>query len=173
VPHRATGRRLRVAVRTPPPRHALPPRPYRRALAAFLSIFLVVGLVDGVLLALVFGPRSATVPATALPLPPTSITVPPVVPQRQLAPGRAIRQQAKVRPVLLGPVDIAAFCARGNGPASRPVLLDGEWACTRPQTVPRLADMNAACAASYTADAWAGMLDDTDPQSWRCYTGES
>lgn len=173
MPHRATGRRLRVAVRTAPARHALPPRPYRRTLAAFLSIFLVVGLVDGVLLALLLGPPSATVPATALPLPTTTITVPPVGPERRLVPARAIRQQAKVRPVLLGPVDIAAYCTRSISPASRPVLLDGGWACTRPQTVPRLADMNAACAASYTADAWAGMLDDTDPQSWRCYTAES
>jgi len=174
VSHRAAGSGLRLALRPRAPRHAPPRRSHRRAVRAFTAIFVVLGLVDAVLLTLVLRTPAATVPPIALPRPTISIPAPAVsVPRRELAPGSAVRQLAKARPVLLGPIDLAAYCPRIRGGASLAVLLDGEWACSRPLRTPALVDMNAACRTLYTADAWAGMLDDTDPQSWRCYTGES
>jgi hypothetical protein len=68
--------------------------------------------------------------------------------------------------VLLGPDGAEAlasalttFCRDGTA-----VVTDGDWTCGGAPI-----DMDQACVRLYDDDAWAGMLNDDDPQSWRCY----
>jgi hypothetical protein len=94
------------------------------------------------------------------------------------SPRGADRQQAKARtPELLGPAHLAAsltaYCrarvraAISAGPGS------DTWVCERVAARPYLISMNVACSWLYGPDAWAGMLDDNDPQTWRCYRDPS
>jgi hypothetical protein len=67
--------------------------------------------------------------------------------------------------VLLGPegaVALAAILTDYCG--ARAVVVEGDWTCKG-----KPIDMDKACVFRYDEDAWAGMLNDDDPRTWRCY----
>ena len=77
----------------------------------------------------------------------------------------------------LGPAELGAsltaYCLdRVNGAVGAKPGSD-TWVCVRGTAVPYPIDMNVACAWLDGPDAWAGMLDDNDPQTWRCYRDAS
>jgi hypothetical protein len=52
-------------------------------------------------------------------------------------------------------------------------LDDGDWTCWPPDAGRGLIDMDAVCRWRYGDDGWAGMTDDDDPTTWRCYRDPS
>jgi hypothetical protein len=116
-------------------------------------------------------------PVVAAQLPTISIAPPPTAVPAARSPQRVERRAAKARPpVLLGPrrlpTAMFAYCeASGTGSTGASAAPDS-WQCDR-ASISRMIDMDAACQWLYDADAWAGMLDDDDPQTWRCYRDAS
>jgi hypothetical protein len=117
----------------------------------------------------------AGTPVAGTHLPAISITPPATAerPAQSQSPYRAVRQSAKARPpVLLGPrrlsLSMISYCeaATTRSIGASPTA-DG-WRCDRPTASPMI-DMDAACRWLFGENAWAGMLDDNNPQSWRCY----
>ena len=103
-----------------------------------------------------------TAPTVSAP-PPVTVT-PPF--GSGLSAARAVPQGMKATAVLLGPEGAEAltsalteFCRDGTA-----AVTDGDWTCGGAPI-----DMDKACVCLYDDDAWAGMLDDNDPRSWRCY----
>ena len=180
-PHHASGHRRHLALRTPPSRHAtvrfarLRSQP---ALVALIGMLAAISAVPGGLLLHQTNEHDST-PADARPLPAISIPAPriaAVFPGPAWSPKRAERRQATVRPVLLGPKNLSgsltAYCKDTVSAATRARVTPDGWQCGR-LVASRSIGMNAACRWLYHADAWAGMLDDDDQQSWRCYRDPS
>jgi hypothetical protein len=170
--HRAPGHG-RYASRRPPRHHRTASRT-RTGLIATIGGLTVANLVLGGLAV-----HTSATPSAPLPLPIFSVP-PPVatVLGPSAAPRGAERQRAKVRPpVLLGPKNLAAsltaYCldrvsgATGASPGS------DTWECDRVLVRPFPIAMDVACRWLYGPDAWAGMLDDNDQQTWRCYRDPS
>ena len=108
-------------------------------------------------------PRAVVTPPTVSVLPPVTVT--PSF-RSGLSAVRGVPQAVKATAVLLGPDSaealasaLTAFCRDGTA-----VVVDGDWTCGGAPI-----DMDQACVCLYNDDAWAGMLNDDDPQSWRCY----
>jgi hypothetical protein len=147
-----------------------PPARLRTGLLAAIAGLIVADVVLGGLA--VHATRTGAAPAAPLPV----ITFPPAITgvSPSPAPRGAERQLARTRPaVLLGPADLAAsltaYCLdRVNGAVAAGPGSD-TWVCVRTTGGPYPIAMNVACAWLYGPDAWAGMLDDNDPQTWRCY----
>jgi hypothetical protein len=182
--HRAPGHGRYVALRRAPARHRADdrtieiPRITGRRLplrVGLLTAIAGLALTDVMLGALPLRHDQQSAPVAGGPLPAFTIPVPPTAaaPSTRAARG-AQRQRAKARPpVLLGPRDlaasIAAYCTRHVSGATGAKPADDGWQCERPLVRPVAVDMDAACRWRYGPDAWAGMLDDNDQQSWRCY----
>jgi hypothetical protein len=150
------------------------PARLRTGLLATIGGLTVANVVLGGLA--VHATRTGATPAAVVPLP--VINVPPATTAPAPATRGADRQLARTRPpVLLGPADLGAsltaYCldrvygAVSAGPGS------DTWVCVRDAAGPYPIAMNVACAWLYGADAWAGMLDDDNPQTWRCYRDAS
>ena len=106
-------------------------------------------------------------------LPTISITPPPPAERHTLSRYRAVRQAAKARPpVLLGPrrlsISMISYCEAATTRSTGASPTADGWRCDRP-TAPQMIDMDAACRWLFDENAWAGMLDDDDAQTWRCY----
>ena len=104
-------------------------------------------------------PRAAVTPPTA------SVTATPSF-RSGLPTARGVPRAVKATAVLLGPDGaealasaLSGFCRDGTA-----VVSDGDWTCGGAPI-----DMDKACVSLYDDDAWAGMLNDDDPRSWRCY----
>ncbi len=168
--HRASGRRRYASGRHHRPSPA--PARLRTGLLATIAGLTVADAVLGGLA--VHAAGTGTTPASVAPLPVT--TVPPATTAPDRGPRGADRQRARP-PVLLGPAhlgaSLTAYCLhRVNGAVGAAPGSD-TWVCVRDAAGPYPIAMNVACAWLYGADAWAGMLDDDDPQSWRCYRDAS
>jgi hypothetical protein len=169
IAHRARGFGRYVALRRATPRHHHTDEQDvsdRRPLLILLAI--VVAVVAGTVTATArwspdARPRAAVTPPAASVPPPVTVT--PSF-RSGLAAARAVPRGAKATAVLLGPDGAEAlasalttFCRDGTA-----VVIDGDWTCGGAPI-----DMDEACACLYDDDAWAGMLNDDDPRSWRCY----
>jgi hypothetical protein len=113
----------------------------------------------------------------ATPLPTVSNPPPPTRRPAQPAP-RGERRRSKVRPpVLLGPrhlaASLSAYCTDTVSGTTGARPTDDGWACNRLFVSDRAINMNAACRWLYGTEAWAGMLNDDDQQTWRCYRDPS
>jgi hypothetical protein len=112
------------------------------------------------------GVRShAVVTPPTMSFPPSHTTTSPEYRAGRAA-GRGVRRQAKPTAVLLGPAGAAAlagaltrYCRHGTA-----IITDGDWTCGAAPI-----DMDRACVFLYDDGAWAGMLNDDDPRTWRCY----
>jgi hypothetical protein len=93
---------------------------------------------------------------------------------KSLGRASAIRQAAKVRPPiylgLLGAAELTKYCRAHTGARTTAVSTDDGWACG-PMAKPL--SMNAVCRWWHGPEAWAGMIDDNDPDTWRCYRDPS
>jgi hypothetical protein len=163
--HRAGGYGRRLA------RHA---RADGRNIVLVLSVLVATAAVVGGLLVhhAADDTRSSAPPLPKVSIPPPSTAAPTEPPQR------FERQRAKARPpVLLGPTDLATalvgYCKDKVGPGGAATTTADGWRCSRTIASPHPIDMDAACRFFYGEDAWAGMLDDNDPQTWRCYRDPS
>jgi hypothetical protein len=115
---------------------------------------------------------SGDVPTASVPLPTIAIPAPSTGNPPTRAPERAQRQRAKPRPpVLLGPasltLSLTAFCQATVSDTTVATPTGDGWTCDGS------IDMDAACRWLYDDNAWAGMLDDNDQQTWRCYQDPS
>ena len=188
--HRARGARVRLSLRPAVPRHAEPPggtseqpghRPTRTkaVLVAFAVVVVVVGVALGLTLR-----RPDDAPAPAVALPTFSISAPAMATPAATQPrGREIHRRTTPRPttppasaaapVLLGPADVAGslttYCRRAYGPLTIAVFGREGWQCAGFFRRPRTIDLNAVCRSLFGANARARLLNDNDPQSWRCY----
>jgi hypothetical protein len=168
--HRAGGFGRSVAFRTPTPRHAVPARSDVPVFVA--AVALLLGPVAGGLAAVaVHAHRDGSVlppipaPATSRPVPPASV------------PRHGVPHAVKLRsPVLLGLLRhhrLTAYCRTTYGPHITAALSDDDWTCWPPHTGRGLIDMDAVCRWRYGDDGWAGMTNDDDPTTWRCYRDPS
>jgi hypothetical protein len=169
--HRAAGFGRYIAFTPARPRHAVPGNDHqaRRDLlvGGAVAVVLTTGGVGlGAVAAKIQssgGPRATAValPTTAAPAPATVLT---------LGERSAVRQAAKVRPpVYLGPLGAAqltTFCHAHAGLDTTAVSTDDGWVCGPGTTT---LGMNAVCRWWHGDAAWAGMTDDNDPTTWRCY----
>jgi hypothetical protein len=174
--HRGSGH-ARYA--TAPPRHATG-APGRRLRPAFIAVIATLAVTDALLGGLLLHQSGAGLgPAVAaVQLPRITVPAPATPAGRTEAPQRAQRQTAKVRPpVLLGPKSLAtsltAYCRAEIIGAPAAVVTGDGWQCDRVVARPVMIDMDAACRWLYGAQAWSGMSDDTDQQTWRCYRDPS
>jgi hypothetical protein len=79
-------------------------------------------------------------------------------------------------PVLLGTLQharLTSYCRTTYGVGITAALSDDGWTCWPPDTGRGLIDMDAVCRWRYGDDGWAGMTDDNDPTTWRCYRDPS
>lgn len=169
--HRAAGRSGRsVASRTARPRHAAPAASRAPAIAG-AGLALMLGPIAGGLAAVAVGALRGgpslppPTPASSQPAPPTS------------APRLGVPHAVTLRtPVLLGPLTrgrLTSYCRTTHGPGMTAALDDGDWTCWPPDAGRGLIDMDAVCRWRYGDDGWAGMTDDDDPTTWRCYRDPS
>jgi hypothetical protein len=165
--HRAGGSGRSVAFRTPAPRHAA---------AAPNLVRVGVGLV--ILLGPIAGGLAAVAVdayrnGSALPPPPvTSGSAPPTSVPHQGAP-HAVKLRSPVLLGLLRHARLTSYCRTTYGADITAALSDDGWMCWPPDTGRGLIDMDAVCQWRYGDDGWAGMTDDSDPTTWRCYRDPS
>jgi hypothetical protein len=168
IAHRARGFGRYLALRRATPRHHTDEQEVsdRRPLLILLAI--VVAVVAGTVTATARWSADVTPPAVVTPPTVTVSPSPTVTPSHRsgLSAAHGVPQRAKATAVLLGPDSAEAlastlteFCRDGIA-----VVTDGDWTCGGAPI-----DMDKACACLYDDDAWAGMLNDDDPRSWRCY----
>ena len=171
VRHRAAGGSGRsVAWSTPAPRHAATGVSRAPAVAG-AGLALLLGPIAGALAAVAVDAlrNGPAVPPPALA---TSETVPPTSAPRQGVPHAVMLRT----PVLLGLLTrgrLSAYCRSTYGPGITAALDDAGWKCWPPGTGRGLIDMDAVCRWRYGEDGWAGMTDDDDPTTWRCYRDPS
>jgi hypothetical protein len=173
--HRAAGFGRYLSLAPARPRHALPvtDRPLRRDLLAGGAAAVVLCTAGGALGAVAANVRDAgTAPVAGVPLPVISFPAPAV--PVALGAKDAVRQAAKIRPpVYLGPLGVTqltTYCRAHAGAATTAVVIDDGWACG-PNAEPL--SMNAVCRWWHGRAAWSGMIDDNDPDTWRCYRDPS
>jgi hypothetical protein len=187
----ASPRHARPGVPAPGHRSvATPPAPGRR-LRAFAAAIAVLLVVDAALLAVRLGQGNDDTHGAVLALPTITIPAPSTAgthPARGPAADRAQRRVARPRtpppsprpsaspsatPVLLGPQDLrralTSYCRHTDGRRAAAFATADGWVCARLFARPRAISMDAACRHLYGDAAWAGMLDDNDELSWRCY----
>lgn len=169
--HRAAGGSGRsVALRTARPRHSAPAVSRAPAIAG-AGLALMLGPVAGGLAAIAVGALRngpslpPPTPASSQPAPPTS------------APRQGVPHAVQLRtPVLLGLLTrgrLTSYCRATYGPGITAALDDGDWTCRPPGAGRGLIDMDAVCRWRYGDDGWAGMIDNDDPTTWRCYRDPS
>ena len=169
--HRAGGFGRSIAFRTSEVRHAAP-APSRVPAVAGAGLAIMAGAVAGSMAALAmnaYRDLSAVPPPTA---PVTSRPIPPASVPLQGVPHAAILRT----PILLGRLTgdrLIAYCRTTYGPAITAASTDDGWTCWPPDTGRGLIDMDAVCRWRYGEDGWAGMTDDNDPSTWRCYRDPS
>ena len=104
-------------------------------------------------------------PAPSRPVPPASV------------PSQGIPHAARLQPpVLFGILTgnrLTSYCRATYGAAITAASTDDGWICWPPDTGRGLIDMDAVCRSRYGDDGWAGMTDDKDPTTWRCYRDPS
>jgi hypothetical protein len=176
--HRAAGSGRYVSLAPARPRHALPTadRAMRRDLLAGGAVAVVLCTGGAGLGAVAANLRSVdTAPEAGVPLPVISIPVPAV--PLALGAKTGVGQTAKVRPpIYLGPLggtQLTWYCRAHAGTARGrvgAVVTDDGWACG---AAGKPLGMNAVCRWWYGNAAWAGMIDDNDPDTWRCYRDPS
>jgi hypothetical protein len=176
--HRAGGSGRPIAFRTAAPRHAAPtrrralplPEAARPALLAGAGLAIVLGPVAGAIVAIAVNVdrHGAVVPPLLIPAPAPAHGAPPA-----FVPPEGVPRAMAVRfPVLLGRLTgdrLAAYCRTRYGPAITAALIDDGWTCWPPDTGRGLIDMDAACRWRYGEAGWAGMTNDDNPDTWRCY----
>ena len=165
--HRAGGFGRSVAFRISAPRHAAP-APTRTLAVAGAGLAILVGAVAALAgNALRHGSDlpSSPAPATSRPVPPASV------------PHQGVPHAAGLTaPVLLGRLSgdrLRSYCRAAFGHGISAALSDDGWMCWPPDTGRGLIDMDAVCRWRYGDDGWAGMIDDADPATWRCYRDPS
>jgi hypothetical protein len=168
--HRAGGFGRSVAFRTPAPRHAAA-EPSGAPIAVGAGLLILLGPIAGGLAAVAVdayrngSPVSPPAPATSHPVPPASV------------PREGVPHGAKLRtPVLLGLLPharLTSYCRTTYGADITAALSDDGWTCWPPDTGRGLIDMDAVCQWRYGDDGWAGMINDSDPTTWRCYRDPS
>jgi hypothetical protein len=169
--HRAGGFGRSVAFRTPAPRHAAA-APNRVPAGVGAGLVILLGPIAGGLAAVaVDAYRDGSTPGPP-PAPVTSRSAPPAS-----APREGVPHAATLRtPVLLGLLRhtrLTSYCRTTYGPDITAALSDDGWMCWPPDTGRGLIDMDAVCRWRYGDDGWAGMTDDSDPTTWRCYRDPS
>jgi len=107
-------------------------------------------------------PLTAATPAVSVPPP---VTATPSS-RSGLPTARGLPRAVKATAVLLGPDGAGALASALTTlcPDGTATITDGDWTCGGAPI-----DMDQACVSLYDDDAWAGMLNDDDPRSWRCY----
>ena len=181
--HRAGGFGRYVAFTTAAPRHAVQQqRQVPPVVSGGLAVVLwtsggALGAVAANLHEADTVPRAAVrLPAISIPIPPTAWPTPSMSGARWSA-SRAVPQAAKVRPpVLLGLLRdgrLTTYCRALRGSSNVAVVTDDGWACRPVANGRGLLSMNAVCRWFYGDSAWAGMIDDNDPDTWRCYRDPS
>jgi hypothetical protein len=166
IAHRARGFGRYLALRRATPRHHIDEQVSdRRPLLILLAIVVAVVAATFTVTSrwsLDDRPRAVVTRPTVSASPPVTVT--PSF-RSGLSAVRGV-PQAVATAVLLGPDSaealasaLTAFCR--DGPA---VVTEGDWTCGGAPI-----DMDQACVCLYDDDAWAGMLNDDDPRSWRCY----
>jgi hypothetical protein len=181
--HRAPGHGRYIALRRAPVRHrrvTTTNRP-RRAITrigvvAMIGTLTAADVALGVLI-VQRGRQGTDTTVAAAPGPAIAIPPPPAGRPARPTP-RGERRRSKVRPpVLLGPrhlaASLAAYCTGTVSAAIRARPTEDGWACDRRFVRDRAIDMDAACRWLYGRDAWAGMLNDDNQQTWRCYRDPS
>jgi hypothetical protein len=177
--HRAAGFGRYVSFAPARPRRALPTTAPAR-LMKNVAVAVALCTAGGALGAGAATLRSDdTAPEAGVRLPVISIPT-PAVPRgeslraKSLGRASAIRQAAKVRPpIYLGPLgaaELTKFCRAHAGARTTAVSTDDGWACG---PVAKPLSMNAVCRWWHGSEAWAGMIDDNDPDTWRCYRDPS
>jgi hypothetical protein len=167
IAHRARGFGRYLALRRATPRHHTDEHEVSDRRPVLILLAIVVAVVAGTVTATARWSTDVAPPAVVAP---PTVSVPPpatVTPSFRsgLPSAHGVPQRAATA-VLLGPGGTEAlasalteFC--GDGTA---VVTDGDWTCGGAPI-----DMDKACVSLYDDEAWAGMLDDDDPRSWRCY----
>jgi hypothetical protein len=169
--HRAGGFGRSVAFRTPAPRHAAVAR-NRAPSTVGAGLVILLGPIAGGLAAVAVDAYRSGSPPVPLPAPVTSRSVPPTSVPRQGVPHAAALRP----PVLLGLLPharLTSYCRTTYGAHITAALSDDGWMCWPPDSGRGLIDMNAVCRWRYGDDGWAGMTDDSDPATWRCYRDPS
>jgi hypothetical protein len=169
--HRARRRSHHIAFRSGPRKHFnVTDRDHRlrRGFGVTIGTLVVANSVLGVLV--LHRTTEGGTLADSVPLPAISIAPPAPWAPPTRSPRRALPQKAKARPpVELGPANLGdaltGYCTEVKH-AGAAVLSGDNWRCGSTGPFP---SMDAACRWLYDAGAWAGMKDDTDPQTWRCY----
>jgi hypothetical protein len=168
--HRAGGFGRSVTFGTPAPRHAAT-APNRVPAGLGVGLVILLGPIAGGLAAVAVDAyrHGSGRPA---PAPVTSRLVPPVSVPRQGVP-HAVALRSPVLLGLLGHARLTSYCRTTFGAGITAALSDDDWMCWPPDTGRGLIDMDAVCRWRYGDDGWAGMTDDSDPTTWRCYRDPS
>lgn len=169
--HRAGGFGRSVAFRTAAPRHAAQ-APSRVPVVVGAGLAILIGPVAGALAAFAVNAYRDGSARPHHPAPATSRPAPPASLPREGVP-HAVRLAS---PVMLGMLThgrLTAYCRTTYGPDITAALTDDGWLCWPPDTGRGLIDMDAVCRWRYGDDGWAGMTNDNDPATWRCYRDPS
>jgi hypothetical protein len=168
--HRASGFSRPVAFGTPAPRHAAPVDNDMAVLGA--AVVILLGPIVGGLAAVAVSAHREGSALPPLPGPASSRPVPPASVPRQGVPHASPLRS----PVLLGLLPhsrLTSYCRSTYGPDITAALADDSWSCWPPDTGRGLIDMDAVCRWRFGDDGWAGMTNDNDPATWRCYRDPS
>jgi hypothetical protein len=138
------------------------------------GLAIVLGPVAGAIVAVTVNAYrdGAVVRPLPIPTPAPSHRPPPVF----VPPEGVARAMTARSPVLLGPLTgerLAAYCRAHYGPAITAASTDDGWTCWPPDSGRGLIDMDAACRWRYGDAGWAGMTNDDNPNTWRCYRDPS